>query len=805
MSNLGVETGTSTNLDQGLTSDEVSRQRAKYGRNEIPEHHENLLKMFLKRFWGISPWMLEITIVLTGVMGKFIEMFVILTLLIFNAILGFLQEEKANHALMYLKQRIRPNARIKRNGTWVIIPAEEVVPGDVIRVRLGDLVPADISLREGQMEVDQSALTGESLPVEKVIGDIVYSGSTVKQGESTGVITAIGINTYFGRTVDLIQFAKPKLQMEIVTSKVARTMLIMVAGLLIIGIIFGLLKGADLEDLIILAIILLIASIPIALPTVITVTTALGSLELSKNGVLVTRLDSIEDAALMNILCADKTGTITQNRLTFEGGINFKDNLEDIIRYGTLASNESDQDPIDLAFVQAAKERHVSLTNYIQTKFIPFDPILRRTSAIISHDGEQFIAVKGALKAILALCDMTLNEKTELEKQVEVFSSKGHRVIAVAHGNFKGEKDEIAPNSLSLSGIAAFYDPPRSDSAQMIHELADLGVTIKILTGDGLPIAKSIAQQIGIGSEIISIKELKNAPNEEARFQLLSTKNGFAEIYPEDKYFIVKSLQNHGHIVGMTGDGVNDAPALRAAEVGIAVSNATDIAKQAASAILTSGGLEHILDFIKSGRRIYQRIVTWVLNKIIKTFLIVVFTIFAFLITDFLIINVLGMLLLLFFNDFITVSISTDRVSYSKTPDTWNITGLVKVAVCLGSAIVVESLGLLFLGDNIFGLLSNEAQLHMFVLVFLVIAGLCILLIARERKHFWNSRPSTPLTIAIIGATLVVSVLSQVSLPSLAAIPLSALGLVLGYSVTTCLFLNDFLKIFIVKKLKIKI
>ncbi|MDD1777063.1 MAG: plasma-membrane proton-efflux P-type ATPase [Candidatus Helarchaeota archaeon] len=805
MSNLGVEKGASTNLNQGLTSEEVSRQRAKFGRNEIPEHHKNLFRLFIRRFWGISPWMLEITIILTGVMGKFIEMFVILTLLIFNAILGFLQEEKANHVLSYLKQRIRPNARIKRNGTWIIIPAEEVVPGDVIRVRLGDVVPADIAIKEGQVEADQSVLTGESLPVEKMIGDIIYSGSTVKRGESTGIITATGINTYFGRTVDLVQLAKPKLQMEVVTSKVARAMLIMVAGLLTIGIIFGLLKGADIEDLIILTIILLIASIPIALPTVITVTTALGSLELSKNGVLVTRLDSIEDAALMNVLCADKTGTITQNRLTFEGGINYKSSLEDIIRYGTLASNESDQDPIDLAFVQAAQERHISLTGYVQTRFIPFDPTLRRTSAVISHVNEQFIAVKGAFRAILALCDVALNEKTELEKQVEIFASKGHRVIAVAYGKFEEGKEAIAPNSLNLIGIAAFYDPPRSNSAQMIRELADLGVTIKILTGDGLPIAKSIAQQIGIGDDIIPIKELKNAPTEEAKFQLLSTKNGFAEIYPEDKYFIVKSLQDHGQIVGMTGDGVNDAPALGAAEVGIAVSNATDIAKQAASAILTSGGLEHILDFIKSGRRIYQRIVTWVLNKIIKTFLIVVFTIFAFLITDLLIINVLGMLLLLFFNDFITVSISTDRVSYSRSPDTWNISNLVKVAICLGSAIVIESLGLLFIGFNLFGLGSNQDQLHMFVFVFLVISGLCILLVARERKHFWNSRPSTPLTIAIIGAILIVSILSQVNLPSLAAIPLSALGLVLGYSVITCLLLNDFLKIFIIKKFKVKI
>jgi H+-transporting ATPase len=805
MSKLGIESELPLNLDQGLNTEAVSIQRSRFGRNEVPEHPENPLKRFIKKFWGITPWMMEITIILTGIMGKTIEMFVIITLLILNAVLGFLQDVRANKALIFLKHQIRPNARVKRDGKWIIIPSAELVPGDVIRVRTGDVIPADVKVGEGQVIVDQSALTGESLPVEKEVGDLLYSGSTVKGGESSGIITATGINTYFGRTVELVQIAKPKLQMEMVTARIVRASLIMVACLLTIGVVVGLLKGANPEDLIILTAILLIASIPIALPTVITITTALGSLELSKQGVLITRLDSIEDAALMNILFADKTGTITQNQLEIEEIINFKCDLEDVVRWGALASNESDQDPIDLAFILATQEKHISLDNYIQIKFIPFDPTLRRISAVISHANEQFIAVKGAFKTILPLCDVNVNEKNELENQVTMFASKGYRVIAVAYGKIDKDNIDLMPETLLFLGIVALYDPPRPDSAQVIQELNNLGIRVKILTGDGLPIAKSIAQQVGIGDNIIPIGELKNAPNDVAKSHLLINSDGFAEIYPEDKYFIVKNIQNQGQIVGMTGDGVNDAPALRTAEVGIAVSNATDIAKQAASAVLTSGGLAHILDFIKSGRRIYQRIVTWVLNKIIKTFLIIVFVIIAFLLTDLFIINVLGMLLLLFFNDFATLSIATDHAGYSKTPDTWNITNLVKVAVVLGSVIVLEALGLLFIGFSVFGLASNPDQLHMFILAFLVISGLFSLLIVRERRHFWNSHPSDALAITITLDILAVSILSLIGLPTLTAIPPSALGLILGYCVLTCLFLNDFIKIFIIKKLKVKI
>ncbi len=805
MSKTGIEDRESVDFNQGLTTDEVSMRRSKFGLNEIPEHHVNHLKSFIKRFWGITPWMLEITILLTAVMGKFVEMFVILTLLIFNAILGFIQEEKANQAITYLKNRIHPNARVKRNGSWIVVPSQDLVPGDFIRVRTGDLVPADLTISEGQLAVDQSVLTGESLLVEKKIKDLLYSGSTVKRGEGTGIVTATGIHTYFGRTLDLIQIAKPKLQMEVITTKVARALLVMVTALLIIGIIFGVWKGVDLETLIILSIILLIGSIPIALPTVITISTALGSLELSKNGVLVTRLDSAEDAALMTILCADKTGTITQNKLKIKECIGLEFSMEDVIRYGALASNESDQDPIDLAFFQAIQERHISLEDYLQICFVPFDSSLRRTSAVISHGTEHFIVVKGALHAILSLSDIDLHSQNNLEKQAEMFATKGDRVIAVAYGPMNAENFEIAPHTLKIVGIVSLYDPPRLNSTIFLDELKELGVNLKMLTGDGLPIAQSIAQQIGMNNKIIPVSDLKNVPNDAAKFQLITQSSGFAEIYPEDKYFIVKTLQSHHQIVGMTGDGVNDAPALRVAEVGIAVSNATDIAKQSASAVLTSDGLEPIIDFIKIGRMIYQRIVIWVLNKIVKTFLNITFIIFAFLLTNLFIINVLGMLLLLFFNDFVTLSISTDRVRYSKTPNTWRITNLVKVAVVLGGAILLESLGLLFLGFNLFGLNANPDELYMFVLVFLVISGVFILLIVREREHFWNSRPGIPLLIALTFDIVVISILSQIGLPGLERIPFSALGLILGYSVVFCLFLNDFLKILIIKKLEIKI
>ena len=782
-----------TDLENGLTLEEVQKRISQYGYNEVPERRVSPVTRFAKKFWGITPWMLAVTIMLTWLIGKYLETYIVIGLLFFNAILGFVQEEKADTALTFLRQKLRINARVKRNRKWAIIPARELIPGDVIRLRAGDFVPADVKVAEGNVEVDQSALTGESLMVERKITDTLFSGSTVRRGEITGIVISTGTKTYFGRTVELVQMAKPKLHMEEVTSTVVRWLLIMVSALLSMGIALTILKGMSLIEILPLAVVLLVSAIPVALPTMITLSMALGSLELAKKGALITRLSASEDAATMNVLCVDKTGTITMNKLavtevTPVGGYS----KEDVILYGALASQEANQDPIDLAFVSAAKNMQISFNGYVQKEFVPFDPSTRRTEATIEKDDQQFFVLKGAVSTVAHLCKNGLEELSKVEKDVENLSAKGYRVIAVA--------ESVTKDNIKFVGIAALYDRPRPDSPKLINELKGLGISVKMLTGDALPIAKEVAEQLGLGANITRISNLKAGVKEDKSYQVMEESNGFAEIYPEDKYLIVKGLQKRGHVVGMTGDGVNDAPALKQAEVGIAVSNATDVAKKSASIVLTTEGLEGIVDLVKTGRVIYQRIITWVLNKIVKTFQIVVFVIVAFIITGEFVVSIFSMILFLFLTDFVTLSISTDNARYSSKPDSWDITALVKVGVLLGILIVAESILLLYIDFTYFRLYSSIGQLHTFVLDFLVFSGLFNVMIVRERKHFWKSKPSRPLTLSIMIDIIIVLLISLVGIPGLTSIsPLEFLTC-LAYSFATSFLVNDFVKMLLIRK-----
>jgi H+-transporting ATPase len=464
-----------TDLEKGLSSEEVQKKLSEYGYNEISEKRVSPILKFTKKFWGITPWMLEITIVLELLVRKYLEAYIIIGLLFFNSILSFFQEEKANTAISLLKQKLRINTRVKRDGKWIVIPARELVPGDVTRLRAGDFVPADLKVIEGVVEVDQSALTGESLTIERKIDDLLYSGSTVRRGEITGVVTSTGTKTYFGRTVELVQMAKPKLHIEEVISKVVRWLLIMVAVTLSIGLVLSIFKGIDLIEILPLAVILLVSAIPVALPTMFTISMALGSLELAKKGALVTRLDASEDAATMDVVCVDKTGTMTMNKLSVADMIGIgKYTKEDVILFGSLASQDANQDPIDLAFLLAAKDMQISISDYLQKKFIPFDPSTRRTEATIEKDGQQFLVLKGAISAICNLCKNSQEELVKVAKDAESFSAKGYRVIAVAKGTME--------DNIKLVGVAALYDRPRPDSPKLINELKNLGISVKMLT-----------------------------------------------------------------------------------------------------------------------------------------------------------------------------------------------------------------------------------------------------------------------------------------------------------------------------------
>ncbi len=776
----------------GLTAAEVARRLAQYGPNEVPEKKESAVLRFLRKFWGLTPWMLELTALLTWFLGNLGDTYIVLSLLVLNSILGFFQEQRASQAIAYLRQRLQVNARVKRDGAWSVVAARELVPGDVVRIRGGDFVPADLRVVEGGVEVDQSAVTGESLTAEKGPNEAVVSGSTIVRGEATGAVTATGTRTYFGKTVELVQIAKPKLHMEEVTSKVVQWLLVMVGTLLAVAIAYTAVIGGEILPILPLAVVLMVSAIPVALPTMFTISMALGSLELAKKGVLITRLSAAEDAATLDVLCADKTGTITLNRLRVVDIVPLEGyTREDVLRFGALASQEANRDPIDLAVLDAARTQGADRQGWVQRAFVPFDPSTRRTAAAIEKDGMKRYALKGAINTVVPP-GSPKDVLARVVKEVEGFSSKGYRALAVAVG---ASLDKTTP-----VGLLALADPPRADSAQHLAELKDLGIQTKMLTGDALPIARQLASEVGLGERITRISDIKAGLASGNRIDAIETSSGFAEIYPEDKYLVVKALQDHRHVVGMTGDGVNDAPALKQAEVGIAVSNATDVAKKSASVVLTDEGLAGIIDLVQSGRRVYQRIITWILNKVVKTFQIVVFVVLAFLLTGEYVVSVFSMILFLFVTDFVTLSLATDSVRYSKTPDTWDIRGLVKVAVALGLLIVAESFGLLVLADRFFGLSADVPALQTFFFDYLVFLGVLQVLILRERRHFWESRPSLTLGLAVSLDILIVGAISVLGFFQLQAVPAVEVLAALGYSVLVAFVINDAVKAVLVRR-----
>ena len=781
-------------IKTGLLEKEVQKRIQTFGFNEIPEKKESPVIKFLKKFWGLTAWMLELTMIVSFILGKYLDLYIIGALLLFNSILSFLQDEKASGIISSLTKNLQVNARVLREGKWKIVPARELVPGDIVRVRAGDFVAADLKIIAGKLEVDQSALTGESMAVEKKENSVLYSGSTVKEGEANSIVLATGIKTYFGRTAQLVQIARPKLHMEEVTSKVVTWLLAIVILLLGVTMLVLVARGGSLLEILPLTLILLVSAVPVALPAMFTLSMALGSIELAKQGVLVTRLTASEDVATMDTLCVDKTGTITMNKLTITNifpATGFGE--DDVILYGALASQEANMDPIDLSFLIFARDKKLLNREYVQKEFHPFDPETKRTEAVVQRNNSSFSVMKGAVRIIAELCGLKDEEIERLEGSMEKLAKKGYRTLAVAI-NENTEKP-------MLVGLVAMYDTPRPDSIKLIQELKSLGIAIKMLTGDALPIAKEIANEVKLGENIVTAPDLKKYTKEDLRkvAEIAEKSEGFAEIYPEDKYIIVRSLQSKGHTVGMTGDGVNDAPALKQAEVGIAVSNATDVAKGSASVVLTSEGLSSIVDLIKTGRMIYQRIISWILNKIIKTFTIVVFVAMSFIFTGLSVVSAFDIVLLLFLTDFVTLSFSTDEVRWSHKPDTWNITGLVKVAVALGVITLIEHFGLLYIGLKYLGLQSFIPELNTFVFEMLFFSGAFTVFIVRERGHFWNSVPSRTLLIAIILDMILVGIISTFGIPGIAPLPLYyTLGIVAYYFISV-LLVNDLIKYMLIK------
>ncbi len=775
------------NREDGLAKTDAQARLVKQGPNEVPKKPNHPILRFAKKFWGLSAWMIELIAALSFFLHKHADMWVALSLLVANALLGFFQEQRASAAVTALRSKLQVTARVLRDKSWQAVPARELVTGDVVRVRSGDFVPADVELFDGALHIDQSALTGESNQVDKAANDTVYAGSTVRDGEATGVVVATGARTYFGRTTQLVESARPKLHVEEVTSRVVRWLLIIVGAMVAVTLVTALLRGLPLIDVLPIALVLLMSAVPVALPVMFTVSMAVGSMELGRRGVLVTRLSAIEDAANMDVLCADKTGTLTMNQLSLTGAVPEADFTEnDVILAGALASNEANADPIDVAFLRAAKDRKLENTTAKTVSFEPFSAKTRRTEAVVEIDGKKVRVVKGALRTVAEAANLDAAAITALEQRADEQARKGVRALAVARADGAGP--------LRLCGLALLYDAPRPDSRGLIDELRSLGIKVLMLTGDALPVATEIARVLGLGE----IARAPKHPDQQAPAVAPDLAGGgLAEVFPEDKFLVVKSLQSAGHVVGMTGDGVNDAPALRQAEVGIAVSGATDVAKGAASAVLTTEGLVNIVDLVKSGRGTYQRVLTWIMNKISRSILKAGFVVIAFLVTGKFVISALVMLLLVCLTDVTHIALATDRVEPSPKPETWNIGPLVRVAVVLGVMTLIETLGLLVVTWGRFGLSDDPGRLQTFTLQTFLFFALSSLVSVRERRSFWMSRPSATLAASVAGAAIGGVIIGVHGVAELAPLPLAESAVIFAYAAICSLGPNDVVKTFL--------
>jgi len=783
------------NSDIGLTHAEVDVRRKEHGYNEVAEKKGHAVLKFLRKFWGISAWMLELIMVLSAVLGKYSDLVMVSMLLVINAVLGFMQEHRAAGVVEALRRRLQVRARVRRDSNWQVISARELVPGDIVRVRPGDIIPADVKILTGTLTVDQSALTGESRDAHKKPGEVLSSGSVVRQGEGNGVVMLIGAKTYFGRTTELVQQARPQLHIEAVVTKVVRWLFVIVGVLLGVVVILSLIRGAPLLEMVPLMLVLLMSAVPVALPVMFTISMAVGSRDLAKHGVLVTRLSAAEDAATMDVLCVDKTGTITMNQLAVTEVIPLEHATEaDVLLAGTLASQEANQDPIDLAFLAAARERHIldSLPKITPVSFAPFDANNRRTEAVVEQNGQRLLVMKGAVRTIAEACGLHSLAIDALEARVSASAAKGYRMLAVARGPEMGV--------LALVGLVSLYDPPRPEARQLIAALHDRGVAVKMLTGDALAVAREIASGVGLTS-IRRMAELKAASAQAGNRagDLFTGADGFAEVFPEDKYIVVKNLQAAGHVTGMTGDGVNDAPALRQAEVGIAVSTATDVAKGAASVVLTEPGLTNIVALVEQGRMIYQRILTWIINKISRTILKAAFVAIAYVVTGKFVVSAFAMLLLTFITDFAKISLATDHVRSSRKPETWDIGGFITVSVVLGVAMVAETLLFLRIGWSHFGLATNDNSLYTFSFLMLLYFAVFSVVSARERRAFWSTMPSKALMAALLTDALTGTILTRVGLPGLMPLPWPQTLAIFGYAMVSCLVVNDAIKVAMIK------
>ncbi|NOZ25927.1 MAG: plasma-membrane proton-efflux P-type ATPase [Nitrospirae bacterium] len=841
-----------TDKESGLSSDEAARRLQQYGYNEIPEKEESTLHRVLRRFWGPIPGMIEVAALLSAVVRRWDDFVIIMILLFTNAFIDFWQESKALNALKVLKGKLAKKALVLRDGRFQTVDARELVPGDIIKIKIGDLVPADVRLIEGDfIQADQSALTGESLPVSKKPGDVAYSNTIVKQGEMLAVVTSTAMDTFFGKTVALVARAQreEKSHFQKAVIHIGNYLIIITVMLAAVILITAMFRHENMIEILRFTLVLTVAAIPVALPAVLSVTMAVGAMNLAKKQAIVSRLVSIEELAGVDVLCSDKTGTLTRNRMTVSDPVTFYGHtVEELMLYAALSSSEENKDPIEVPIFEYLEKNGLTkeLKQYQQVKFTPFDPVSKRTEALVRNGDRTFLVTKGAPQVILDLCGERTDRREVLEK-VEAFAEKGFRTLGVA---VKQPEDE----TLELIGLLPLFDPPREDSKETIEEAKRLGLNVKMVTGDNAAIAKHIARILGIGENILDARELKGANNRElvllgqiiARsvyrklapdateedaqemasgivkelerelrdvelpkgyvkrheseiIEVIEDADGFAQVFPEDKYFIVDKLQKAGHIVGMTGDGVNDAPALKKADAGIAVSGATDAARAAADLVLLAPGLSVIVDAVKGARVTFERMKSYSLYRIAETIRVILFMTASIVIFNFYPVTAIMIIILAFLNDLPILAIAYDRTRVDEEPVRWNMGEVMSISTVLGVLGVIASFGIFYIAEEYMHLSAPVVQ--SFIFLKLAVAGHLTIFITRTEEHFWRRPHPAPILLWAAVLTKALATLFVVYGWFVAPIGWKNALLVWAYAIVWFV-INDFVKIWTYKLLR---
>jgi H+-transporting ATPase len=761
--NSGRQTALDLEAEEGLSEPEARMRLAQYGPNEIREQPASLLRDILKRFWGPIPWMLETALVLELVLGKTVEPGIIFGLLLFSAVVGGAQERRAQSALDLLRSRLRVSARVCRDGHWRELPARELVPGDLVRLRVGDLVPADCTLQAGTVEVDQAALTGESAAVSRSLGETLYAGSTVQRGEAAATVTATGARSFFGRTAELVRTARAVGHLERLLFTVVRYLVTVDAILAVVLVAGALWRSEELLPLLPFLLVLVTATVPVTMPAAFTVSNAVEARSLAKEGILVTGLTSIQDAATMDILCVDKTGTLTQNRQAIAALVPLNGETEEnVLAYAAAACDEATLNPLERALVQAARQR--SSRPLHRQRFVPFDPSSKRSEAL-EGAGQTLRVVLGSPAVVAQLAV----PRPGLPEHVEELAASGARVLAVAAG---------PPEQVTLRGLIALADTPREDAAALIKSLQALGIRVIMLTGDTLATARAVSHEVGLGNRFGGVKNSLDDPLQY---------DGFANCYPEDKFRLVQVLQRVGR-VGMTGDGVNDAPALKQAEVGIAVNTATDVAKAAAKVVLTHPGLHDIVEVVSGGRRVYRRMLTWTITKIARTVELAALLTFGYLATGIFVTPLLLIVLIIVMNDIVTITVATDRAWVSPVPERWNVREIAKVAGVLAVGWLALAFVILWAAWSVWGLADSQVQTLMFV--YLIYSAQATIYLTRVRDRVWSLAPSRYVAATTMGNVIAASALGYWGI-LMAAVPAVYLAATLAAVLLAALLLNE--------------